>query len=451
MNNEEEINGMNEEKNIGEQNAEEINNEEMIHSDNAEENTDMKDDIKDDSEEKNGDTDNDEEDHGDDEEEYEEDDDEEEYEDDEEEYDEDEEMGRSKGKNGCAVGCSIIMLAIIGLFIASVVIAMGFMKDYRSGIVNHNKENGSERQYITFTVEEGATLREISEQLESEGLVDHAFVFESMARDNGLDTSLQPGDYILDNYMQFDEISTALQNAKDDTEYNTFTIIEGQTQREIAQAMEEAGIMSAEEFNNACNTGVYDYDFLKGLPEREYRLEGYLFPDTYYFAVDASVDEIMDKILSRFDEVFTQEMREQAQKKGLTIDEAVTMASVIEGEVRYPEERARVAAVIYNRLEIGMPLQMDATVLYAKGEHSDTVWEEDTKIESEYNTYYVTGLPKGPIGNPGAECLKAALYPEDNDYIYYVVENQETGQHYFTNDYNDFLAAKERYMNMIGG
>ncbi|MBR1737595.1 MAG: endolytic transglycosylase MltG [Firmicutes bacterium] len=427
MNNEEEIlNGENEGKDTEIQNdaAENTNNEEVTQGENDGENSEVPNES---AGEENG----------------------EDISEDEEEDDED--MKESKGKNGCAVGCIVIMLAIIALVIAAILFAKGFMDDYTSGIINHNKENGKERQLITFTVEEGATLREISEQLEKEGLVEHAFVFESMARDNGLDTSLQPGEYILDSYMQFNEVSSALQNAKDDTEYRIFTIIEGQTQREIAQAMEDAGIMSAEEFNNACNTGVYDYDFLKGLPEREYRLEGYLFPDTYYFAVDASVDDIMNKILSRFDEIFTQEMRTQAQEKGITIDEAVTMASVIEGEVRYPEERARVAAVIYNRLEIGMPLQMDATVLYAKGEHSDRVWEDDTKIESEYNTYYVTGLPVGPIGNPGAECLKAALYPEDNDYIYYVVENQETGQHYFTNDYNDFLAAKDRYLNMIGG
>jgi UPF0755 protein len=133
----------------------------------------------------------------------------------------------------------------------------------------------------------------------------------------------------------------------------------------------------------------------------------------------------------------------------LTVDEAVIMASLIESEAKYPEDREKISSVMYNRIEQGMKLQMDASVLYALGERKSRVLYADLEVEDEHNTYYVSGLPVGPIGNAGVACLEAAVNPADTDYIYYVVENQETGEHYFTNNYNDFLNASNNYKSTL--
>jgi UPF0755 protein len=113
----------------------------------------------------------------------------------------------------------------------------------------------------------------------------------------------------------------------------------------------------------------------------------------------------------------------------------------------YPEERTTVASVIYNRINKGMKLQLDASVLYALGNRKSRVLYSDLEIADEHNTYYVTGLPIGPIGNPSKECIFAAANPDKTDYIYYVLEDTNTGQHYFTADYDDFLKAKEKYLS----
>ena len=183
------------------------------------------------------------------------------------------------------------------------------------------------------------------------------------------------------------------------------------------------------------------------MPERENRLEGYLYPDTYFFDLDVDCETIINKLLSRFDEVYTEEFKSKAESLGKTTDEIVTIASMIEGEIKVPEERTKASAVIYNRLEIGMPLQLDATVLYAKNISStERVTQEDLEFESDYNTYQVPALPKGPIGNPGVECIRAAVNPDDVDYIYYVVNDDSVGSHFFTANYNEFLKAKEEYI-----
>ncbi|MDE6357380.1 MAG: endolytic transglycosylase MltG, partial [Eubacteriales bacterium] len=249
--------------------------------------------------------------------------------------------------------------------------------------------------------------------------------------------------------MDFFEIVEILQSNTESESQIKFLIKEGETQEDIGKNLEKAGIISYNDFMTACNTLSFDYDFLKEMPEKEERtsrLEGYLYPDTYFIKKGESAESIINKLLKRFDQLYTDEMRKATKEKGLTIDEVVTMASIIEKEIKYPPERKIASSVIFNRLEQGMPLQMDATVLYAKKEHSDRTMLEDTKIESPYNTYYVTGLPIGPISNPRIDCIDAVLNPEQTDYIYYVLKDEQTGEHFYTGDYNEFLNAKKEYI-----
>jgi UPF0755 protein len=220
------------------------------------------------------------------------------------------------------------------------------------------------------------------------------------------------------------------------------TIPEGFTIKDIAAYLEENEIMEAAEFITACES--YDrnlFSFLSGLPHRPNSLEGYLFPDTYYISAHPSAEEIINKMLTRFDEVFDDELRARAEELGLSIDDAVIMASIIEGEVRVAAERPIVSQVIYNRIDRGMKLEMDCTVQYALDKRQERLLYSDLEIDSPYNTYLNPGLPIGPIANPGANCLRAAMFPEEGDFLYYVLQNEETGEHYFTDDYNDFLSA----------
>ncbi len=234
-------------------------------------------------------------------------------------------------------------------------------------------------------------------------------------------------------------------------DHENLVITEGMNIFEIAEKVEELGVCTADEFLSECETGEFEYDFINNIDMsregRQNRLEGYLFPDTYFVAQSETAWDIINKMLDNFNTRVADGLKGDISASGMTLDEIVIRASIIEKEVRYHPEAAVVASVINNRIEKGMKLQMDATVLYAKQENAGRVMESDTQIESPYNTYYIEGLPAGPVSNPGLNSIKGVLEPADTDYIYYVVDDQETGQHYFTADYDDFLAAKERYLS----
>ena len=218
---------------------------------------------------------------------------------------------------------------------------------------------------------------------------------------------------------------------------------------QIAAEAEKCGICTADEFINEMNNGEFNYEFTKNLPNREYYLEGYLFPDTYFISENGGARELIEKMLARFDEVYSEFVKEYADESKYTMDELVTIASIIESEIKYSAERSTAAGVIYNRLELGMMLQMDATVQYAQGLRKEVVTLEDLSIDSPYNTYKVTGLPLGPISNPGKASLIAAVTPEDNDYIYYVLKDRTSGEHFYTESYSEFLKAKEQYKSQF--
>jgi uncharacterized YceG family protein len=174
-------------------------------------------------------------------------------------------------------------------------------------------------------------------------------------------------------------------------------------------------------------------------------LEGFLFPATYELEKGARVEDLVENQLAAFDDNIDQVDVKAAEKKNLTIYDLVTIASMIEREVMVPKERPLVAAVIYNRLAQGIPLGIDATLRYELDNFDEPLTESDLATESPYNTRLVTGLPPTPIANPGLDSLQAAADPAKVDYLYYVVKPGTCGEHYFTNDYDDFLAASEKY------
>jgi UPF0755 protein len=242
--------------------------------------------------------------------------------------------------------------------------------------------------------------------------------------------------------MTLEEIMTQLLSGKADTV--RFTIPEGYDIRRVTEKLSAEGFIDAEIFQQEITSGVFDYDFLADVPAGPDRLEGFLFPDTYEIFIAANEHDIIDKMLYQFSKVFPEESAARAKELNMSVRELITLASIIEREAQVPADRPVISSVFYNRLNIGMPLQSCATVQYILGEQKPVLSIADTQIDSPYNTYLIPGLPPGPIASPGADSIKAALYPADTRYIYFVAKGD--GSHAFSETYDQFLKDKAQYV-----
>jgi UPF0755 protein len=298
-----------------------------------------------------------------------------------------------------------------------------------------------------ITVAPGMNTTDIAELLVEHQLIENAALFKIKSRLMGLDGKYQAGAFDLAPSMTTEEIMTALMSGK--RESVRVTIPEGYNIKQTTAKLSQAGLIDEEDFIDALANGVYDYSFIDGLGAGEDRLEGFLFPDTYEFFADSSEEEIIDKMLAQFDAVFTQDYYARIRELGLTVKEAVTIASLIEEETRTAAERPIVSSVIYNRLNIDMKLQFCSTVLYALGEQKSRLLYSDLEVDSPYNTYLNQGLPPGPISSPGQASLDAALNPQDTDYLYFVLKGDGSGEHNFAENSSDFINYKEDYLNTL--
>ncbi|WP_312071250.1 endolytic transglycosylase MltG [Anaerotignum propionicum] len=332
-------------------------------------------------------------------------------------------------------GIFLLIAVVIGL------LSFGLFKSFMQSSVEEPVLTG---ETVTVTIPEGASTADIAKILKENKLIKSTLSFRVSSRLDGFDGTYRQGTYEIDKGLNTTQIMELLQTGVVLDEMK-ITIPEGFTTKQIAAKAEEKGICTAEEFINECNTGTFEFDFLKDLPDREFKLEGYLFPDTYFIKEETTAHQLIQAMLKRFEQMYTKEYQNAVEASGHTLDELVTIASIIEKEIKVDEERPRAAGVIYNRLKDGMPLQVDATVLYAMGIVKEDISTVDLQVDSPYNTYKVKGLPVGPISNPGELSFKAALYPEDNKYIYYVVEAKGKDNHVFCETYEDFLKAKEKY------
>jgi UPF0755 protein len=266
-----------------------------------------------------------------------------------------------------------------------------------------------------------------------------------MSKVKGLDSTFQYGNYTFNTGMSDEAIMEILATQGEKREVVTFTIPEGFSLEQIADRLDANGIVTKADFMSAVENGRYGYKFLDSLPDRNLKLQGYLFPATYEVYADATAEDVVSTMLEKFDQVFKDEYYEQLTKLGMTLDQVVTIASIIEKEVKVPEERALVSGVIYNRLDINMNLQMCSTVMYVLDIDRDRLLYSDLEIDSPYNTYKYTGLPVGPIANPGEASLIAALYPDENNYLYFVLTDPEAGTHEFNTTLDEHNAAKNKY------
>ena len=279
------------------------------------------------------------------------------------------------------------------------------------------------------------------------GLIVSTASFKVYVDFTGRSSALKAGTYVLSRNMTIPEIVNILCAGNEARRVTRFTIPEGYTASEIAQALFEAGILEdQEEFLALCKDGtllsVSYLDPLLNVFDRRFALEGYLFPDTYEVYEDAAAADILKKMLNRFAVVFTEQDARRAKELDLTTDQVMTLASMIEREAGAAEDFARVSAVFHNRLRQGMALESCATLSYALEVKKYTFTESELATVSPYNTYRNKGLPVGPICNPGRAAIQAALYPDEaylnQGYLYFCNMNpNQTNQLVFARTYEE--------------
>jgi UPF0755 protein len=284
----------------------------------------------------------------------------------------------------------------------------------------------------------GTPAGRISRMLEEQGLIRSAFIFDIMLKITNRDSQLKAGEYLLNPAMNTMEVIQKLNEGTIVT--HRIMIPEGYELKQIAAVLAKEGLVDPERFLRLAFNAelVLDDNPPFDLPISS--LEGYLFPDTYYFAKEQREEGIIRQMVNRFVEVVIPNVDLSLLDDKYTLHEVITLASIVEKEVIYDFERPLVAAVYHNRLNIGMRLQADPTVRYVMTENRSRVLYSDLEIDSPYNTYRYDGLPPGPIASPGLKSIMAVLEPADVDYLYFVAKND--GTHVFSRTFEEHVAAR---------
>ena len=308
---------------------------------------------------------------------------------------------------------------------------------------------------VTVSVGENEAVRDIGDMLEEQGVIDSAIQFRVLAELLGYGRVLQAGEY------EFDPETPALEAVyrmrRGIVSPLFVTVVEGWRLEEIADALDEQGVISREEFLEAAVAGDFDldFDFLRRLGPAT-PLEGYLFPATYFYRRDDSAEDVIRQMLEAVDGSFTQDLRSQALDRGLTMHAVLTLASIIEREAKVPEERPIMAQVFLKRGRLGIPLEADPTVQYALVDDPESVtkfgyWKaqltgDDLELDSPYNTYRVPGLPPTPIAAPRLDSIIAVIEPADTNNLYFVATGDEEGSHVFAETLEEHQRNIEEYL-----
>ena len=290
------------------------------------------------------------------------------------------------------------------------------------------------------TVDTGASVGSIGNALAGAGVVRDARAFQIAARVKGAEKRLQAGEYRFVKEASAFEVVDRI--ARGDVFVRPVTFPEGRTAAEMAAIYEERGFGPAADFLAASRAASR----VRALDPAARDLEGYLFPSTYRLARNATARALVGLMVQSFETAFDADLRAAASARGLSIREAVTMASLVEEEAQIPDERPMISAVYHNRLKIGMGLQCDATVIYAMqraGTWNGNITRADLAMDSPYNTYRYRGLPPGPIANPGRASLEAAVRPANVPYLYYVSRND--GSHAFATTLDEHNRNVQQY------
>jgi len=287
--------------------------------------------------------------------------------------------------------------------------------------------DSSSKQAIVFEVGQGQGAREISENLQEQGLIKSGFLFQAYVFFAGKAGDLQAGDYELSTSMTIPEIAEKIISGN--RIKKTITVLEGWDVVDVAACLKDQGFSSPEK--------IFEID-------KQKKIEGYLFPDTYEIFLEEGVAGAVNKMTANFEKKMTPELREEIASQGKSISDIVIMASLIEKEVKTLADKKNVSGVLWKRIKIGMPLQVDSTIIYALGGEANKVLYDDLEVDSPYNTYKNKGLPPGPICNPGMDSITAAIYPQKTSYLYYL--STRTGKTIFSATLAQHNAAKARYL-----
>ncbi len=320
-------------------------------------------------------------------------------------------------------------------------------------------------EVVEVTIPEYATLSEVSEILYKNDIIKYPTVFKLYAVAENLDGEFLAGTYPVTPMMNYETLLGEFKE-KPVSGTVTITIPEGYTTDEIINLMVSHGVGTKEGYVDVIQNGEFDYWFLDDLEasgrtaNRMYRLDGYLFPDTYEFYKSSSEEVVINKLLKRFGQIFTKEYRDQCYALGYTVDEMITLASMIEKEAASPSEFFLVSSVFHNRLnnKWSFPrLESDATVLYViahdKGERPKTVTPQDLQYSTPYNTYLYEGFPPGPIANPSASAMLASLSPVSTEYyyFYYMSSRGRTVYSATKSEHDAYIAADRQGLQQTTG
>ncbi|MDD3007053.1 MAG: endolytic transglycosylase MltG [Candidatus Pacebacteria bacterium] len=338
----------------------------------------------------------------------------------------------------------ILLAAAIFVFLSFAIAITSFIVVTKN--IN-NPVNSQDTRTIAFEVEQGQGVQTIVDGLEKLGLINGSDYFKLYLWRTDLGSKLKAGNYEFSPSMTIAQIVDILTGGESGIKSNETQVVipEGTANDQILEKLKIAGAISGEKDFSQLQLDLSEYDFLSNKPE-EADLQGFLFPDTYNFFKNASLEDVTTDMLDNFDRKLTTEMREEIKKHEKTIYETIILASIVEKEAGNKEEMPTIASVFYNRLGIGQPLQSDATVNYVTNAGRAMPTSEDLETDSPYNTYKYPGLPPTPICNPGIEAIKAAIYPAQTDYFYFLTTQDEEQNTYFSRTYEEHLQNKAMYL-----
>lgn len=348
-----------------------------------------------------------------------------------------------------------ILLGVLAVFIIALAI-IGFT-GYRFVVKNLEPVDVNSEEVIEVEIPSGSSRKDIASILAENELIESSFVFENYVRFRG-DTNFQAGNYLMSPAMSAEEMVDYLNvGGTPITEQPTtqVTVPEGIHIELIADRIEEGTDFSADDFMALVQDSIFIEEIATQYPgllssaleaseETRYVLEGYLFPATYEIYEETTLENLVTQMISRMDQAL-QPYYEDIVASELNVHEILTLASYIEREGTSDEDRQLISGVFYNRLEEGMPLQTDPSVAYALGEHRERTTYADLEVDSPYNTYMYPGIGVGPINSPSESAVQASVNPTETDYMYFLAD-LETGNIYFSEDYNQHLEYQNEYL-----
>lgn len=350
-----------------------------------------------------------------------------------------------------------VLKAII--YIMFILVTSGFLSYFGITVCNDVFAFVKDTSEVEVTIPQNATIDDVKKILSDADVISYPSIFKlysSLRKDNG---KYVAGNYTVSPAMNYDMLLKAFKEVKPERTELRITIPEGLTVDDTIALLVEKGIGTRERYIDVINNYDYDFWFMDSVNEiwshhgeagnpyeqRKYRLEGYLFPDTYYFFSDSNEETVVYKLLLRFSQLFTQELRDRCTELNYSVDQIVTLASIVQAEAKYEAEYKTISSVFWNRLnnpnyETVGKLDSDATVQYIFDEHKTDLTQEDTAIDNPYNTYVYKGLPPSAICNPCYSAILRAMYPASTNYYYFVA--QKNGYSLFATTYQQHVQNK---------